>query len=96
MVELGRKYPDCGYGPSFYQWIISEEHKPYGSFGNGAAMRISPVGVAINSIDKMKALMKEYFGITVPMLYYKNHGPFRLDIGMMPIKIHYALTVELK
>ena len=50
----------------------------------------------INSIDKMKALMKEYFEITVPMLYYKNHGPFRLDIGMMPIKIHYALTVELK
>ena len=44
----------------------------------------------------MKALMKEYFGITVPMLYYRNHGPFRLDIGMMPIKIHYALTVELK
>ena len=44
----------------------------------------------------MKALMKEYFGITVPMLYYKNHGPFHLDIGMMPIKIHYALTVELK
>ena len=54
MTELGRKYPDCGYGPSFYQWIISEEQKPYGSFGNGAAMRISPVGVAINSIDKIK------------------------------------------
>lgn len=54
MTELGRKYPDCGYGPSFYQWIISEEHKPYGSFGNGAAMRISPVGVTINSIDKIK------------------------------------------
>lgn len=31
----------------------------------------------MNSIDKMKALMKEYFGITVPMLYYQNHEPFR-------------------
>ena len=31
----------------------------------------------MNSMDKMKALMKEYFGITVPMLYYQNHEPFR-------------------
>jgi len=31
----------------------------------------------MNSIDKMKALIKEYFGITVPMLYYQNHEPFR-------------------
>ena len=29
----------------------------------------------MNSIDKMKALMKEYFGITVPMLYYQDHEP---------------------
>lgn len=54
MVEVGRKYPDCGYGPKFYQWIITENHTPYGSFGNGAAMRISPVGVAINDIDEIK------------------------------------------
>lgn len=54
MVEVGRRYPDCGYGPKFYQWIITENHTPYGSFGNGAAMRISPVGVAINDIDEIK------------------------------------------
>lgn len=53
----------------------------------------------MNSMDKMKALIKEYFGITVPMLYYQSYiirTMNRLDIGMMPIKIHYALTVELK
>ena len=44
----------------------------------------------------MKALMKEYFEITITMLYYKNNGTFSLDIVMMTIKIHYALTVELK
>ncbi len=54
MTELGRKYPYCGFGPSFYRWIISEEHTPYGSFGNGAAMRISPVGVAIDDINEIK------------------------------------------
>ena len=28
MVKVGRKYPDCGYGPKFYQWIITENHTP--------------------------------------------------------------------
>ncbi len=56
MVELGRKYPRCGYGPSFRHWIMSDEHKPYGSFGNGSAMRISAVGVVANSIDEIKKL----------------------------------------
>lgn len=56
MTEVGRKYPRCGYGPSFYRWIMSEDHKPYGSFGNGSAMRISAVGVVAKSIDEVKRL----------------------------------------
>lgn len=56
MTEVGRKYPSCGYGPSFYRWIMSEDHKPYGSFGNGSAMRISAVGVVAKSIDEIKRL----------------------------------------
>lgn len=56
MTEVGKKYPNCGYGPSFYRWIMSEDHKPYGSFGNGSAMRISAVGVVAKSIDEIKKL----------------------------------------
>lgn len=56
MTEVGRKYPRCGYGPSFYFWIMSEEHEPYGSFGNGSAMRIGAVGVVTNNIDEIKKL----------------------------------------
>lgn len=56
MTEVGRKYPSCGYGPSFYRWIMSEDHKPYGSFGNGSAMRISAVGVVSKSIEEIKKL----------------------------------------
>jgi ADP-ribosylglycohydrolase len=44
MQTIGRKYPDCGYGLRFNGWIFSDDPKPYDSFGNGAAMRISPVG----------------------------------------------------
>lgn len=53
MVELGRKYPHCGYGPRFYQWIVTDNHEPYGSFGNGAAMRIGPVGVVSNDVNEL-------------------------------------------
>ncbi|HZK18301.1 MAG TPA: ADP-ribosylglycohydrolase family protein [Clostridia bacterium] len=44
MREIGRKYPDCGFGGMFYRWVFSDNPRPYKSFGNGAAMRISPVG----------------------------------------------------
>ena len=54
MVEIGRKYSNCGFGRSFYKWITTDDHEPYESFGNGAAMRISPCGVVANSIEELK------------------------------------------
>ena len=54
--EVGLKYPYCGYGPSFYKWLKSEEHEPYGSYGNGAAMRISSLAVAIKDNKNMKQI----------------------------------------
>jgi type I restriction enzyme M protein len=44
MQEIGRRYPDSGYGGMFLRWIFSDHPQPYNSFGNGAAMRISTVG----------------------------------------------------
>ena len=44
MREFGQRYPDAGYGGRFRKWLTSEEPKPYDSFGNGSAMRISAVG----------------------------------------------------
>lgn len=49
MQEIGRKYPNCGYGGMFGHWIFSDNPKPYNSFGNGAAMRISPVGIVAST-----------------------------------------------
>lgn len=46
MQELGRLYPNSGYGMKFINWIFNDDPKPYGSFGNGSAMRISPAGFA--------------------------------------------------
>jgi ADP-ribosyl-[dinitrogen reductase] hydrolase len=50
---LGRKYPFAGYGVSFFQWLHSTESKPYNSWGNGSAMRVSPVGFAFDSADEV-------------------------------------------
>jgi len=44
--EMGRKYPDAGYGGFFIRWLHSTNPKPYNSWGNGSAMRVSPVGFA--------------------------------------------------
>lgn len=44
--RIGRRYPDAGYGGSFIRWLLSPDAGPYHSWGNGAAMRVSPVGFA--------------------------------------------------
>jgi ADP-ribosylglycohydrolase len=51
LVEIGRKYPGAGYGGSFMDWLFSDHPKPYNSWGNGAAMRVSPVGFAFTTED---------------------------------------------
>ena len=56
MQELGRKYPDAGYGESFGCWLGAEEPQPYDSWGNGAGMRVSPVGLYAKTLDEALAL----------------------------------------
>ncbi len=59
-----RKYPRAGYGFKFRQWIKAENPTPYGSFGNGAGMRISPVAWAANDLDELKELSDTFTKIT--------------------------------
>jgi ADP-ribosylglycohydrolase len=49
----GRKYPKKYYGARFFNWIFEENPQPYNSFGNGSAMRVSPIGYFFNSIDEV-------------------------------------------
>lgn len=52
MQEVGRPYPDCGYGGRFFSWIYSDQPQPYRSYGNGAAMRVSPAGFFAESLEE--------------------------------------------
>ena len=51
--EFGRRYPNAGYGAAFHGWLMTGEPRPYGSWGNGSAMRVSPVGFAFASRDEV-------------------------------------------
>jgi len=56
MQGIGRHYPDCGYGGNFALWIFSDSPKPYKSFGNGAAMRVSAAGFAAGNLEEAEDL----------------------------------------
>lgn len=58
MLDLCRRYPNRGYGGRFANWIVSEDPQPYNSFGNGSAMRVSPVGYYAKTLDEALELAK--------------------------------------
>ena len=51
ILDYGRHYPHAGYGKSFKGWLESDDPQPYHSFGNGSAMRVSPVAWAFNTLE---------------------------------------------
>jgi len=50
-LEFGRRYPRAGYGARFARWLQSDTPRPYNSYGNGSAMRVSPVGFAYDDAE---------------------------------------------
>ena len=58
MHRLGWKHPNVGYGHMFAQWLMSDNPQPYNSFGNGSAMRVSPVGLYANSLEEALELAR--------------------------------------
>ena len=54
----GREYPDAGYGGMFGQWLYAEHSEPYGSFGNGSAMRVAAAGWLFDTLDKTLEMAK--------------------------------------
>lgn len=58
MHALGKKFPDRGYGGHFRRWLFNNETKPYNSFGNGSAMRVSPIGFYSKTLDETLRLAK--------------------------------------
>ncbi len=64
MQNLGRQYPNAGYGGKFSYWITSSNPQPYNSYGNGSAMRVSPCAYAANTLDEAIDLSKAVTEVT--------------------------------
>ena len=56
MLKYGRMYPNAGYGAGFSEWLSSDDPHPYGSFGNGSAMRASYAGWIAKTLEEAEKL----------------------------------------
>ncbi len=56
MHHFGNLYPKAGYGGHFLFWLIKRIHEPYGSYGNGSAMRVSPAGWCATSLKEAEKI----------------------------------------
>ena len=90
MQKVGRPYPHCGYGGRFWGWIYSDDPQPYNSFGNGAAMRVSPCGFMAKSLEEAKALSKAVTQVT------HNHPEGLKGAEATAVAIYMARTGSTK
>lgn len=108
MQELGGKYSRAGYGGRFRQWLKSDNPQPYGSFGNGAAMRVSACGFAANSLDEAIAMAHAVTIVThnhpeavkgaeavAVAVYLARTGSSKADIKEHITHHYYPLNFEL-
>ena len=70
MKKWGKAYPDAGYGARFLFWVLSREAEPYGSWGNGSAMRVSPAGWLYDTLEKTE----EIAGLTAEVTHNHPEG----------------------
>lgn len=64
LQEFVQKYPDMGYGGFFYEWGWSDDPRPYNSFGNGSAMRVSACGWLAKSLKEAEELAEITASVT--------------------------------
>ena len=65
MKKWGKRYPNAGYGQRFWVWLFSKkEEGPYGSYGNGSAMRVSAAGWLYDSIERTREVAKATAKVT--------------------------------
>ncbi len=58
MKKWGQKYPYAGYGQRFIGWVLSDNLEPYGSYGNGSGMRVSPVGWLYDTLERTRKVAR--------------------------------------
>ena len=64
MQDWGKRYPYAGYGGRFSHWLKEKSPKPYGSYGNGSAMRVSAAGWLYDSLERTREVARATANVT--------------------------------
>lgn len=64
MQDWGGRYPHAGYGGRFRHWLKEKNPKPYGSYGNGSAMRVSAAGWLYDSMERTREVARATANVT--------------------------------
>jgi ADP-ribosylglycohydrolase len=81
-------YPGRGYGGMFHEWAGEKQRTPYNSFGNGSAMRVSPVGFAFEKMDDVLLWAERSSAVT------HNHPEGIRGAQATAVAIYYARRVQ--
>ena len=108
MQEVGRPYPNCGYGGMFRKWMYSDNPEPYNSYGNGAAMRVSACGFVAKTIDEAILLSRKVTEVThnheeglkgaeatTVCIFFARTGKNMLEIRDYVDKHYYSMNFTL-
>ncbi len=108
MRALGNQYPDAGYGGRFQQWLRAAVPEPYNSYGNGAAMRVSPCALIARSEEEAKLLSRKVTEVThnhpegisgaeatTLAIYLACHGATKKEIRERIEANYYSLNFSL-
>ncbi len=88
--QYGNAYPNAGYGGRFKKWLTSTDLTPYNSWGNGSAMRVSPIGLAYDQPSKIFAEAEKSAAIT------HNHPEGIKGAQAIAMCVHLAKTGHSK
>lgn len=108
MQDMGHRYPKAGYGGKFREWLKQKNPQPYGSLGNGAAMRVSPCAHAASTMEEAIKLSKTVTEVThnhkegikgaeatTVAIFMALHGGSKEEIKAMIEKKYYKLDFTL-
>ena len=107
MQQLGKLYPKAGYGGSFSFWLLSDNPKPYNSWGNGSAMRVSGCAYMARSLDEAIELSHKVTAVThnhpygligaeatTVATYMALHGSTKEEIRQHILENYYAFALQ--
>lgn len=108
MRKIGREYPEAGYGLHFFRWIKSDFMGAYRSFGNGSAMRVSPVAWVATDLEQAETLARWSAEVThnhpegvkgaqavAAAVYLAKTGKSKAEIRAYVEQVYYTLDFTL-